>query len=218
MRVRFANILLSGPCQKIDFWCGGLHVSGFELARVARAIYNCDKRLQTLNIRVGSSGAGTASYQTWTNTIVVPNRNYAASSEITEHLAVVHECVHALRDSHGRTLQFNGRRYNPRGATDEVTAYVASCLFSIYQQQQCGNNAVDKPAWLNNQTFRIHAAAYEVALRQARKPSGTALDRADLSNLFKLYTSDFRAKLRESVPRHFDWDGIALPRASAGRI
>jgi hypothetical protein len=213
MRFRFASILLSSSCQKIDFWCGGLHVTGAGLARVARAISNTNKRVQSVNIRIEDPGEGAAAaYEYWTDTIVVPKRSWAASDAF-EQLALVHECVHVLRDSHGQRLTYEGRKYVPRASTDEVAAYVGGCLFNVYQQRQCGNKALDKPAWLASRKSPVHAAAYEVALRQADKPAGSPIDRDDLSTLFKLHVSSYRARKKTTAPRLYAWDGISLPRA-----
>jgi hypothetical protein len=214
--MRLAGILLSPACQQIDFWLGGLHVSGAELARVARAICSTNPHIQTVKIELGTEalaqiGEDTAAgYRALANTLVLEHENWGTSDPF-ERIGVVHESVHILRDSYGHSLTYLGKKHRPRAATDEAVAYVAGCLFNVYEQRSVGGQAVKDPVWLATRKSPIHAVAYEVALRQADKRAGSAVDREDLSRLFKTWVAYQPIRTGNPAPRFRERDGIALP-------
>lgn len=208
VRVRFASLLLSAPCQKVDFWCGGLHVNGAGLGIVAHAISGGGTEGKGIGLSVEDLGQhAAAAYEPARNAILISTADWAKEDRF-ERLAVVHEAIHALRDMQGSRLTYEGRPYRPRAATDEAAAYVGGCLFDIYVQEEAGT-AVAKPAWLAARKSPVHAIAYEVALRQAAKRPGSAMDRADLSTLFHAVTASSRRN-GSPLPRFNDWDGVPL--------
>ena len=207
VRVRFAAILLSAPCQKVDFWCGGLHVNGAGLAVIAHALSGGGTAGKGIGISVEKLGEhAAAAYDYVRDAFLISTADWA-KEDAFERLAVVHEGVPALRDSFGKRLIYGGRPYRPRAATDEVVAYVAGCLYNIYVQQEAGGTASAKPAWLATRKSPMHAASYGVALRQAAKPAGSAMDRDDLSLLFRTISASSR-KNGSALPRFNDWDGV----------
>ena len=205
VRVRFAAILLSAPCQRVDFWCGGLHVNGAGLAIVAHALSAGGTPGKGIGISVENPGEhAAAAYDYQRDAFIISTPDWA-KADAFERLAVVHEATHALRDTLGRRLIYGGRPYRPRAATDEVAAYVAGCLYDVYGAG--GGTAPAKPAWLAARKSPMHAASYAVALRQAAKPPGSAMDRADLAVLFRTITASSRAN-RAPLPRFNDWNGV----------
>ncbi|WP_426960210.1 hypothetical protein [Muricoccus radiodurans] len=116
-RRRFINILTSPACQKIDFWCGGMHVSGAGFTLVAHALgLGGVRKGKGIGISIEKMEKGAAAaYDQFINAFVVPRRSWARTDAF-ERLAVVHEAVHALRDIQGRTLTYEGKSFRPRGA------------------------------------------------------------------------------------------------------
>lgn len=207
MRVRFASILLSAPCQNMDFWCGGLHVSGAGLALIAHALSGGGRHGKGVRVVVEPVGKNAAAqYDQFRNAIVVPKRGWA-KRDTFERIGTVHEAVHALRDAYGARLTFEGHPFRPRAATDEAAAYVAGCLYDVYVQQEGGGTAVPSPAWLAARKSPTHALAYGVALRQAAKPAGSAVDRSDLATLFRTITQ-YSIKTEGTMTRFYEFNGI----------
>lgn len=206
LRVRFSSILCSAPCQKIDFWLGGLHVSGAGFAVIAHALQRGGRGERGIDVVVEPLEKGAAAYHPARDAIVVPKREWA-KEDAFERLAVVHEATHAWRDAQGARLTHEGRTYRPRAATDEAAAYVAGCLFDIYVQGATGVAASASPPWLAERKAPVHAVAYEVAMRQARKPPGSAVDRRDLSVLFASVTASAH-RFGGGIDRYFEYDGI----------
>lgn len=207
VRVRFTSILLSAPCQKVDFWCGGLHVNGAGLAVIAHALSAGGTAGKGIGISVEKLGDyAAAAYDYQRDAFLISTADWA-KEDAFERLAVVHEAIHALRDSFGKRLIYEGRPFRPRAATDEAAAYVGGCLYNIYVQREAGGTAAEKPAWLAARKSPTHAVAYGVALRQAAKPPGSAMDRADLSLLFRTTTTSSR-RFGNPLPRFNDWDGF----------
>ena len=206
LATRVADLLRSTPCQKVDFWLGGLHVSGAGFTAIAHLISNAGTTGQGVTVAVGDiTQNAEASYDQTTNTILVPNLDYA-KTDAFQRVAVVHEAVHALRDSHGAVLSYRGRPYRPRAATDEAAAYLAGCLFDVFEQREKGEVS-PSPAWLAARKAPIHAVAYGVALKQAARPAGSAVERSDLSILVTSIRTSMRA-LSIELPRYYDFDGV----------
>lgn len=120
----------------------------------------------------------------------------------------MHEGVHAFRDMQGARLTYAGKPYRPRASTDEAAAYVGGCLFDVHVQEETGAAAA-KPAWLGVRKSPVHAIAYGIALRQAAKRPGSAVDRADLSTLFGAITASARRN-GSPMPRFYEYDGVPL--------
>src|ERR1700731_2164222 len=91
------DILMSSPCQQIDFHWGRNHIdgSGFSFVALALLTRHASRGLH-FKIEHQPPGVG-ASYFALTNTFSVPNANYGAKPG--EKIAIVHEAAHAIGDA-----------------------------------------------------------------------------------------------------------------------
>jgi hypothetical protein len=132
LRSRISDILMSDSCQRIDFRWGPYHIDGWAYTAVALSLVGASR---SLHLAVGHLPANQgAAYTAETNTLRLPNANYAAATLPTgpnanlafERLALVHECTHAITDQMRRHPTILAR-------SDEVMAFVAESLFNVYE-------------------------------------------------------------------------------------
>ncbi len=207
---RFSAILTSRPCRRLDYWVGGMHVTGAGLATIARAITIGGKNGKGIGIKIAKISSGAeAGYDPATNEILIPGRDWASSDRF-QRLALVHEGIHALRDLQGRSVTWNGKAYRPLSMTDEATAYLGGCLFDIYWQEECLGSVSENPLWLMQRKAAIHAVAYKVARDHANRTSGSAITLDELLLMNRTYRKSKRL-VGVPVNSRFDNDGIPMP-------
>ena len=125
MRRRIAELLISAPCQRIDFRWGAEHVMGAQYSALAMSLNGSSPhRLQE---EIGHVEGGLARYIIGRNTIRVPMEGFGVGqSEYAayERMSIVHECTHAVFDM--------ARRHPTTNAlSNEIMAYIGGALFNL---------------------------------------------------------------------------------------
>jgi len=119
LRKRVVNVLRSQACMQIQFNVAGSTVMGYGYGHVADVIEQGG-----IKIKIGNTGAFTASYdhQGSTPTFVFGDPAMVSSPE--GRATIVHEATHAVIDAvrKGRTMAFGD---------NEVAAYLAEALYRI---------------------------------------------------------------------------------------
>ena len=119
LRKRVVNVLRSQACMQIQFNVAGSTVMGYGYGYVADVIEQGG-----IKIKIGNTGAFTASYdhQGSTPTFVFGDPAMVSSPE--GRATIVHEATHAVIDAvrKGRTMAFGD---------NEVAAYLAEALYRI---------------------------------------------------------------------------------------
>lgn len=208
---RFAAILTSAACRRIDYWLGGLHVTGGGLATVARALELGGADGKGITITVSPTDANiAASYYTGVNELNVPSESWASTDRF-EKLSIVHEAIHALRDMQGVNVMWNNKPYRPKHMTDESAAYLGGCLYDIYWQQDCLGTVSESPPWLADRKAAIHAVAYKLALASTKRQNGSPIPIEDLHRLNTTYRQSARkAGINPAISIRYD--GIPMPK------
>jgi len=132
LRQHISDILMSDSCQRIDFRWGPYHIDGWNYTAVGLALIgaNHSMRLSVGHMRPHDE----ATYDPDTNTLRLPNANYAAPTIGTaanpnlafQRMIIVHECTHAAVDQMRRARQILYR-------SNEVLAFVGGALFNAYE-------------------------------------------------------------------------------------
>lgn len=133
LRARMRDILLSPAAQKINFHLEGFHVDGSGFAKVARLLSVKPRCGHGFFIRVRHhlpKGVG-AKYMPLINTFVFPMSIYGQAP--FQRRLILHECVHALRDSQARKAL---------ALYDEAAAYLADALFYVHDTTPKGASGV----------------------------------------------------------------------------
>ncbi|TWT05648.1 hypothetical protein [Reyranella sp. CPCC 100927] len=205
---RVADILRSPACQRMDYWYGGLHIDGAGFRRVATLVEN-----GRIDVIVEAQPDKAAASYSAEDAFSFSRADWGAGPDLFERVAIVHEAVHALRDTHGRTLMYAGRKHRPLAVTDEAMAYVAGCLYSIYLDRLAGRPPDPEPLWLTQRKATMHREAYAVALRMWDLPPGTPVSVADAKTLRVAYRTSTRKLRGTAPPRYYSYDGVkSLPR------
>jgi hypothetical protein len=130
LRLTVGSILMSPAAQKLDFTLDGFHVTGSGLSYVALALLSQARGQRGVSIVTGGLTAlQGATYNMAANTFRFPATNFGQT--LFDRMTVVHEAVHALRDSLGPAFSSGGRRVTTRAVADEAAAYVAGGLFFL---------------------------------------------------------------------------------------
>ena len=131
LRALIGSIVMSDATQKLDFYFDKMHVDGSGLSYVALALLSKPRGAHGLSIAIGGLPplAG-ATYDPETNTFRFPRANYGIDS--FERMAILHESIHAWRDSMGPTVRTTSGRVRTRDVSEEAAAYLAGALFFIY--------------------------------------------------------------------------------------
>jgi len=151
LRTRTGEILMSAPCQRIDFHWAHYHIDGSGFSFVALATLSRGSKGVHFKIEHQPTGVG-ARYFPSTNMFSVPTANFGVS-DAWQKMALVHECTHALIDA-------THAKQHTRSIHDELAAYVASALFNIYSAPSQSGPFPYTPVG-------IFAAAHQVALNIA---------------------------------------------------
>jgi hypothetical protein len=191
LRRRIRDILLSAPCQKIDFYYPYGHgfginrfkIDGWALSFVALALDSPTTGGRGIRIEVTRIGGGAmARYVPEENLLRFPFVGFGQWAP--ERNGVVHECVHALRDALATTSRINGAAAVPLGRTrtvdDEAAAYIAAALFTIYEATPDGGTP-QQPSWIGaakGQYIKAHAIAAKIW-----KTPGATIDADDAAEL-----------------------------------
>jgi len=195
LRRRICDILFSAPCQRIDFnypyghgfGINRFRIDGSALSFVALALAsaaNGDRGIK-LDVRPLRDGAF-AKYAPGDNVLIVPAVGFGRLP--AERNAILHECVHALRDALGSTVRTVNGVMTSLGATrtldDEAAAYIAAALFSLHESTPPGGTPA-RPSWVNpNKTHFVQAFA--IAAKIFGTPGATV-------------AADHAAKLRKEI-------------------
>ena len=117
-----ANILMSAPCQRIDFSYAGQHIDGSAFSFVALALGSQPPSGVTV-VQAELHNGDTADYSSSSNTLTI-DAGLDIASPFGE-IVIVHEATHAVQDATmpGQVL-WNVDR--------EAAAFVACALYNIY--------------------------------------------------------------------------------------
>src|SRR5262249_43323351 len=132
VRERVNTLLMSDAAQKIDFTIEQIHVDGWGFTYIALAMLTRPHGSHGTTVRLGHVQPGAdATYDPARNIFDFPNAGYGTTP--FQKAGVIHECVHAVRDSMGRgilTIPAQGRptRTRTTALTDEAAAYIAESL------------------------------------------------------------------------------------------
>jgi hypothetical protein len=178
LRNRVLSLLASGPARRIDFQLGAIRVNAAGLDRVSDMI-----RLKALGSAVGIDvvvgrvprGAG-AAYNNPSNELRFRSTAYGASA--TERAAILHECVHGLRDVQGTYLPTPAGPEWTFYLEDEAAAYVAGALYHLYETGSASSS-----------THPVFVKAYAIA-RSIMGTPGAAVPDADADELAELVGDD----------------------------
>jgi hypothetical protein len=178
------NLLLaSKSAQKIDFELEGTHFVGSQLTRVAAAILT--RRIGIGFGRTMTKGAA-AEYDPINNVFRFPGAqtksNFAMTTE--ERAMILHECVHAWCDvsvpTVGTAMHLVSIVRGPMTKlTSEALAYVAMCLYYIYDLTDAGNDPA-KSTWAADE--ELYGTAFGIANKIKNKP-GAVVHKDDVLNL-----------------------------------
>jgi len=127
---RIIDVLQSGPASKIDISVGAIRISPTTLSPVIPAIRRWIAGGKGIGVEVDGKLPPTAAaqYKFDRDVYAVPNDDYGKT--VAERMYLYHESVHAMRDIQGDTEQ--GRKASTF-LEDEAAAYVAGCLFFLYE-------------------------------------------------------------------------------------
>ena len=201
IRDRIAALLFSDAAQKIDFSLDKIRVTGSGLSFVALAMIS--NAPNAVKIAVGNLQANAAAtYSPAQNTLRVPTANYGLQR--FEKMTLIHECVHAMRDSNGSRLRVAGGFARPTALSDETAAIIAGALFDIF-----GHTDGITPSFADN--TGPYGCAYSVALQMVSNPGAdvAAVFDVGLQNLKEVIKKDPAYKhIRLNQP--YGNDGIPL--------
>lgn len=155
------SLLMSPAAQKIDFTLDGFHVDGAGLMFVAIALLSKPHGKHGFEIRIGDVPPDSeATYDPAINTFDFPSEHYGTTPY--ERMSIIHECIHARRDTHGKKIPTSLGRVTTRAVTDEAAAFLGEALFHIYDTTPTG--AVPQtPTWATGSD--IVGLAHGVAVR-----------------------------------------------------
>ena len=174
LRGLMGTLLMSDAAQKIDFYLDRFHVDGSGLMFVAIALLSKPKGQRGMSIRVGHVDPGAeATYDPATNTFDFPTATYGTTP--FQRMSIIHECVHALRDSYGKQLRTSTGPAKTLSLSDEAAAYLAGALFHIYDTTPTGTTPT-KPSWASN--VAIFGVAHTLGLKMSTQ-SGYAVTPQD---------------------------------------
>lgn len=118
---RLIDVLRSPSAQKIDFYLGCLHVSGFGYGAVADAVSK-----DSIGIRFGQVPAGAAAAFDGVDKVFDFPEGRIYGSSLVEQALVVHEATHAAK-----WLIFKKAGIIENDTQDEAAAYLASTLYMM---------------------------------------------------------------------------------------
>jgi hypothetical protein len=169
LRSTIGQILMSNAAQKIDFYLDNIHVNGSGFSYVALALVSKPSATSGLSITIGKMNPhAAATYDPLTNTYRFPRANYGGTP--FERMTILHESVHALRDSMGRTIPTGTGRAVTRAVSDEAAALVAGALFFILDAGPTSASDTT-PTWAQSSVFS-NAMSLALQILQDSKPLG----------------------------------------------
>jgi hypothetical protein len=193
LRSRFGQILMSDPCQRINFRWGRLHADGSAYSFVALALASRPPKGIGVIVNPRLPANTEASYDSVTNKFTVRSAAYGGTA--FHKMSIVHEATHAIADATDRGTVL--------GQLDETGAYVAGALFNIYSAP-----SLNGPYPFNPIGQGIFETAHRVAMQIAATP-GVALNPQVASPLRQaVLNHPTYAFLRQS-PRYTN-DGVSL--------
>jgi hypothetical protein len=194
---KVSQVLLSQACQRINFCCGKLNVTGkayrcvvFALVDSRIDIFECDGVDHTLDPDAEASYIGNPE-----SIIIRPHLN---PHIVFNQRALVHEATHAIQDD-----QLSGKWV--WRLDDEATAYIAEWLFVIH----CSPNRdrlISKP----DPNDPIESIAVEIARTLADKP-GASPDPAAMRRLGDAIFHDPTYSVTMALHPWIRDDGVTKP-------
>ena len=168
LRSKVAAILMSPAAQGIDFYLDNIHVDGSGFSYVALALVSAPKSATGISFAVGGlSLHAAATYDPVHNLFRFPNANYGSTA--VERMIIVHECVHALRDSLGKKMLTKRGPIATRAVSDEAAALVAGALFFLLEAGP--TSATDTtPDWAQS---GVYSNAMSLAIQVLQSPKGS---------------------------------------------
>jgi hypothetical protein len=120
-----SQILVSLPCQRINFCFGDTYVDGSGYYFVALSLASIDNKAKALGVVINTSlPLGTeAQYDPTSNNLVLPKAGYGATG--FQKMSIVHELTHAVIDS-------RAPRQITKMLDNETTAYLAGALYNVF--------------------------------------------------------------------------------------
>jgi hypothetical protein len=219
VRKRIQDILLSAPCQKVDFYypyaqgrgVNRCRIDGWALSFVALALETKPGggRGITIVVRPISDGA-MAKYTPEGNILRVPTVDFGTWPP--ERNSIVHECVHALRDALGAQSRIDGAAAVPldrtRTVDDEAAAYIAAALFTVHESTT-EDGTPQQPSWIGPSKGQ-YIKAHEIAAKLWATP-GATVDADDAAELRRaILARPLYARLRREPAPLTPNDGIRL--------
>jgi hypothetical protein len=203
-----SSLLMSPAAQKIDFYLDSFHVDGSGLSFVALALASKPHGSHGVTVRLGHVPPDAdAAYDPAINTFDFPNANYGAT-DAWQKSAIIHECVHALRDAQGRKLRTSRGTMTTLALSDEAAAYVAGALFNIFDTTPAGSTP-STPTWAVNDP-KLLGLAHSIAVTMSTQ-NGYAVDPRDAKRLRDAIMNDPTYKDLKKAPKtSYENNGVAL--------
>jgi hypothetical protein len=193
MRSRFGQILMSDPCQRINFRWGKLHPDGSAFSFVALALASKPPKGIRVTVNTHLPSGTEASYDSVANRFTVPSAGYGGTA--FQKMSIVHEATHAIADATDKGTVL--------GQLDETGAYVAGALFNIYSAP-----SLNGPYPFNPIGQGIFEIAHKVAMQIAPTP-GVALNPQVASPLRQAVLAHPTYAFLRRPPRYTN-DGVSL--------
>jgi hypothetical protein len=211
LRSTIGSILVSDAAQKIDFYLDNIHVDGSGFSYVALALVPKPSGARGLSIAVGHMNPlAAATYAPLINTYRLPRANYGITP--FERMTILHESVHALRDSMGRTVPTSTGHAVTRAVSDEAAALVAGALFFILDAGP--RSASDTtPTWAQSGVYS-NAMSLALQILQESNPKGCDVKKVnsvglDAIKVAILHSPTYR-HLRSNPQEVYDNNGVKL--------
>lgn len=187
------EVLVSAPCQRIDFRFGPVHIMGAQYSALAISLNGLSRN--RLREEVGPTHGAGASYDIGRNRLRAPTGNFGTGTgpyAAEERMSLVHEATHAVLDF--------ARQNRITALENEMIAYIAGALFNLNAGRPYAN--ASDALWL---------ASDRIAARLVGRPGAVAGTANDLLALDKTIRMDpTYSHLRRNPLLRWRNDGIAL--------
>lgn len=215
MRTRIISLVTSNAAQKISFRMGEDWVGSPTFMAVWAALMPRPEGQPGIDILFGPWKPGEdAEYQPGVNAFKFRHSNYGTTPY--QRQALIHECVHAWHDV--RVPRAGPNReilMQTKHLRSEAMAYVAGCLFDIYDRTPAGGTPTvpdwaTEPEWTPEQLpteSSVLSNAYRIALSIRNQPHA-AVVQSDLATLeVAIRLSPTYPQLHEN-PNIIGFDGL----------
>ncbi len=172
LRNRVLDVLRSRPVQLICFSLDGFRVDRSGFALIELLLHRNELAWQpvfpgaksSLSIKLGEMPKDVAAqYDPTNDAFLFPTASYGLN--IYERMTILHECVHAVRDSKGYKVRTLEMRRATTAVTDEAAAYLAGALFYIFESSLTQQSILTTEQW--TKVDPLFGVAHRVALKVA---------------------------------------------------